>query len=268
MSNARGVTIWSPSVDGAWSRIFAALSSGVDRLTPLRLSVRGRGTDWGLPGTGVQSALDAWLESVGLAKVGTVANTIFPQSLWSYTGHDRTRLFETYLSDLRWIKGQALANRGGTYFSRMIAPLPGKEAGQLEYVISTYLRNRGIGRSPVAMRLQAGIFDTRRDNVGARPGFPCLQQVSFAVNEGTLSVNGFYATQQVLSKAYGNHLGLARLGLFMAHEMGLELRTVEILVGIAHMERKGSSRSAEFGALKSVVATTLAADTRGDMLED
>ena len=37
-------------------------------------------------------------------------------------------------------------------------------------------------------------------------------------------MTGFYATQYVVERAYGNYLGLCRLGEFMAHEMGLKAR--------------------------------------------
>ena len=41
-----------------------------------------------------------------------------------------------------------------------------------------------------------------------------------------LSVVAFYATQTLEEKAYGNYLGLLRLGRFMAQEMGLEFKDV------------------------------------------
>ena len=50
-----------------------------------------------------------------------------------------------------------------------------------------------------------------------RCGFPCLQQVSFTHdNANGLIINAFYPTQYVFDRAYGNFLGLCRLGAFMA----------------------------------------------------
>src|SRR3546814_7420399 len=70
----------------------------------------------------------------------------------------------------------------------------------------------------------ATTFDPGRDHVAsAQLGFPCLQQVSFEPTTAGLVVNAFYATQQVFDKAYGNYLGLAQLGAFMAHEMDIPL---------------------------------------------
>ena len=71
--------------------------------------------------------------------------------------------------------------------------------------------------------MQAGLFDPHKDHTHQpMRGFPCLQQVSFARCGNTgLSITGYYATQYVVERAYGNYLGLCRLGRFMAHEMGL-----------------------------------------------
>jgi hypothetical protein len=86
--------------------------------------------------------------------------------------------------------------------------------------------------------LQATTFDPGRDHVAsAQLGFPCLQQVSFEPTAAGLVVNAFYATQQIFDKAYGNYLGLAQLGAFMSHEMGMCLARLNVMVGVAKLER-------------------------------
>ena len=50
-------------------------------------------------------------------------------------------------------------------------------------------------------------------------------------------VNAFYATQQLFVKAYGNYLGIAQLGAFMAHEMRLKMSRMNVIVGVAKSER-------------------------------
>ena len=45
-------------------------------------------------------------------------------------------------------------------------------------------------------------------------------------SNGGLNITGVYVTQYVIDRAYGNVLGLIRLGNFMAHEMGLTLTRV------------------------------------------
>jgi hypothetical protein len=57
-----------------------------------------------------------------------------------------------------------------------------------------------------------------------------LQQVVFYPNgahgKDGLSVVAFYANQTLAEKAYGNYLGLYRLGRFMANEMGIQMKEV------------------------------------------
>ena len=46
-------------------------------------------------------------------------------------------------------------------------------------------------------------IDPTRDHVReAQLGFPCLQHVSFVPGDGLLTLNAFYATQQLFDKAY------------------------------------------------------------------
>jgi hypothetical protein len=42
--------------------------------------------------------------------------------------------------------------------------------------------------------------------------------------------------QYLFERAYGNYLGLARLGEFMAHEMGLRLERVVCFSAVAKLE--------------------------------
>jgi hypothetical protein len=58
---------------------------------------------------------------------------------------------------------------------------------------------------------------------------------------GTLGLNAFYATQQLFVKAYGNWLGLARLGVFLAHEMGLRFDRLTCFAGLEKMDQRPRS---------------------------
>lgn len=160
--------------------------------------------------------------------IETVAGTIFPESVWRHSQGHRETFYRKYENMLPFIRRKQ-SNRRGVYFQRMIAypSDAGKEPiNQLEHIIKTW--HSGNHRHSA---LQAGIFDPRSDHSNAPlQGFPCLQQVAFHANgsNGTdgLSVVAFYANQTLEEKAYGNYLGLHRLGLFMAKEMGLELKEV------------------------------------------
>ncbi len=86
--------------------------------------------------------------------------------------------------------------------------------------------------------LQATTFDPEHDHTAsAQLGFPCLQHVAFEPTRAGLVVNAFYVTQQLFDKAYGNYLGLAQLGAFMAHEMELPLARLNVKVGVAKLDR-------------------------------
>ena len=152
------------------------------------------------------------------------ANTIFPNSLWN-PQDDRHSLYTRYNKIFPRIRKHR-RNRNGVYFRRLTAfGNNGDEGGvnQLEHIISTW--NAGNHRRTA---LQAAIFDPTRDHTNQRQrGFPCLQQVAFARTQGDgLAATGFYATQYIFGRAYGNFLGLCRLGRFMAREMGLTLSRV------------------------------------------
>ncbi len=139
----------------------------------------------------------------------------------------RECLYERYLKTFPRIRRYS-RNRYGVYFQRLISFGYDKETqkrgvNQLEHIISTW--ERGNHRKSA---MQASLFDPYKDHTHQRQrGFPCLQQVAFAnTEEDNLQVTGFYATQYIFERAYGNYLGLYHLGCFMAHEMGLKLSKV------------------------------------------
>ena len=157
---------------------------------------------------------------------------------------DRDRLFELYRKTFPRLQAMnRKANGRGMYFERMIMYGCGPcDGNQLEWILSQYWegvrRQSGIRRS----MLQASTFDPSRDHVAsAQLGFPCLQQVSFEPTPAGLVTNAFYATQQIFDKAYGNYLGLAQLGAFMAHEMAIPLARLNVMVGVAKLNRINKS---------------------------
>jgi len=181
--------------------------------------------------------LDNSLSNNKKASIQTVAETIFPQSLYEYFQYDRFELYERYKVNLTRIKKVNKKNRNGTYFERLIS-YDGNE-NQLEIIISSYLKDKGVRRS----KLQASIFDPRCDHTD-KPyqGFPCLQHVTFYVNKnGGLILNGFYAIQYLYERGYGNWLGLINLGKFMAKEMNLEFEKFNCFIGIEQLDCLGKT---------------------------
>lgn len=255
----------------AWSRAFLALvTRRGEEVAPLTLSITG--FTGGVPheDAGVRKALDACLKANDHQRVDTVANTIFPQSLWRGARGDRKKLFQDYLENLpSYVAMDPDKNRNGLYFARLIAfgvdpktgariagipigrlPEPGN---QLEFLISRC-------KKPMRKSMfHAAIFDPARDHIGgAQQGFPCLHHVSFVpdYDAGTLAINAFYATQQLFVKAYGNYLGLARLGAFFADQTRLELTKVTCFAGVEKMDQRpvsGSALSALITAAEAVL---------------
>ena len=231
------VVIDDTNLSRAWGRLLLQVLDGAGtEVAPLILSVSGFAEDGAsTEDPAVRQSLDRLLKRKGRLVVEDVAFTIFPQRLWQMSRGDRARLFALYRATFpRWQAMNRKANGRGLYFERMVSFGRGPcDGNQLEWILSQSSR-KGVRRS----MLQATTFDPGRDHVAsAQLGFPCLQQVSFEPTAAGLVVNAFYATQQIFDKAYGNYLGLAQLGAFMANEMDMPLARLNVMVGIAKLER-------------------------------
>ncbi|MDO9306585.1 MAG: thymidylate synthase [Mesorhizobium sp.] len=222
----------------AWARLLLRIfDSGRTEISPLTFSLAGFDADGGIAEiAGVRESLDRTLKLKKKISVETVAFTIFPDRLWKIARGDRKRLFSLYAGAFpRYVAMNRAANGRGLYFERMTnfskeVPCDGN---QLEFILSSYNERAGVRDT----MLQVSIFDPARDHIRmARVGFPCLQHVSFVPTKEGLAVNAFYATQYVFDKAYGNYLGLARLGAFMAHELNLPLARLNVTVGVANLD--------------------------------
>ncbi|HAP11629.1 MAG: thymidylate synthase [Pseudomonadota bacterium] len=227
----------------AWARLFLQIfDSGRTEISPLTFSLTGFDADGGIAEiAGVRESLDRTLKLKKKISVETVAFTIFPDRLWKIARGDRKRLFSLYAGAFpRYVAMNRAANGRGLYFERMTnfskeVPCDGN---QLEFILSSYNERAGVRDT----MLQVSIFDPARDHIRmARVRFPCLQHVSFVPTKEGLAVNAFYATQYVFDKAYGNYLGLARLGAFMAHELNLPLARLNVTVGVANLDGVGKS---------------------------
>ena len=222
----------------AWARLLLRVLDGAGtEVAPLVLSLSGFAQDGqAVEDPTVRRALDQLLMRKGRVVVENVAFTIFPQRIWEISRGDRNSLFARYRATFpRWQAINRMANGRGLYFERMVMYGRGPcDGNQLEWILSQFNSRKGVRRS----MLQATTFDPGRDHVAsAQLGFPCLQQVSFEPTTAGLVTNAFYATQQIFDKAYGNYLGLAQLGAFMAQEMGMPLARLNVMVGVAKLER-------------------------------
>jgi hypothetical protein len=253
----------------AWLRAFTALAApGVKALAPLVISVTGFHDSQPEEVLGIRSLLDQALAEYTDQKLAAdggptkqrspltcrgVANTIFPGSLWS-SGADRQLLYKRYSAMLPRLKRRGSPR--GLYFERLIAYGRGPQNGnQLEHIIEAY-RN-GLRRTSA---FQATICDPQRDSTRQpRLGFPCLQQIALHPDGDSLSITGFYGTQYVFERAYGNFLGLCWLGNFLAYEMGLTLKQMTCIAAYAPFS--GGTRG-EARHLASEAAKLIAVDSK------
>lgn len=177
--------------------------------------------------------------------IESTAGTIFPNSLSA----GNATIFDRY--DRIW-KSVKLThkNKRGTYFRRMMAygEAYGEPKNQLKHIIETYNGIPGK-RSPVHRRsaLIATTFDPILDHKPTPMlGFPCLQQVCFIPNpqNKTLQMNAIYAMQHLDTRAYGNYLGLVRLGEYMAKKMGLKFVQLQCMLSIIELGKKMNKKLA------------------------
>ncbi len=192
----------------------------------------------------LEMELNGYLKSVGQPCIETTAGTIFPDSL--YEGE--RSIYDRYESVWEHVRSVS-KNRRGTYFRRLTAygDGSGKKVNQLREIIETY--NGTESRNPVHRRsaLIATIFDPLLDHTHQpQLGFPCLQQVCFIPNrDGELSMNAIYAMQHLSTRAYGNYLGLIRLGQFMAKEMNLKFTHLNCMVSILNIGKMSKKLASE-----------------------
>ncbi|MCK4819710.1 thymidylate synthase [bacterium] len=211
----------------AWAKAFLA-TMGHPEISPMTITVTGLSNESIPECCEIRNTLERSLKDHSFWSCHTVANTIFPKSLWNRS-KEQTLLYKRYLRSLKQIR-KCKGNCNGMYFERLIAYGENK-INQLEYIIETYTKKGNHRRSA----LQASLYDPTCDATDQRQrGFPCLQQVGFSrIGKSGLCVTGYYPKEHILDRGYGNYLGLCRLGQFMASEMGLELAQMTCFVGVA-----------------------------------
>lgn len=254
-----------PNLSKAWAKaVLHAIDHVGKEIIPLVLSVTGFDENGkAAEDTAVRYALDDLLLAKEMLSVENVAFTIFPQRLWDIAQGDRAQLFDIYRDVFpRYQAMNRKNNRHGLYFERLSSYGRGPcDGNQLEWILSQYNGRDGVRRS----MYQASVFDPGRDHIpDAQLQFPCLQQVSFVPAETGLVVNAFYPTQQLFVKAYGNYLGIAQLGAFMAHEMKLKLIRMNVVVGVAKFEGISKTDS-ELIPLLAAARTCVASEAENEI---
>lgn len=217
-------------------------------------------------------AIDALLSAKDEYSVGTVASTIFPVELYRPPAFGFTHglaapaleeldaaaaaLYNAYRQALPSLL-TASGNSMGTYFQRMIS-YGDREGGgfnQLQERIKSLramtapnertkgrgtgnffnldLAGDGAGESAGAAGLQ--LLDPRGRK---ERGFPCLVHIDLTVVDRRLHLLAVYRRQNLITKGYGNLLGLARLQAFICQQSGLALGDLAVLAAFADAEEQ------------------------------
>lgn len=201
--------------------------------------------------------------------VSTVANTLFPKAFYRPGRRNaRDRLYELHA------KAQSMHSRlrePENYFDRLVAypAAGGTPFNQLEYVVDRLINQRkprkdgriGALSSAYEVGLTVPDGDLRiqaPDEDRNTMGFPCLSHISFTLEKDLLNLAALYRNQHFIARAYGNYIGLARLGKFIASEVpGVELGEIVCLATHADAEFKDFNKSRVQRLAKTALDATL-----------
>lgn len=221
----------------------------------------------------VTAVVNRALLGIGSPSVFTVANTLFPAALYNDPGFSwspglppdaeatldsaATELYGAYLEALPALR-RVPANRRGTYFSRMIS-WPGKTTtgiNQLQRRIDALRTDHRQGRgtsnaSDIAVAgesdgannpsMVGGMLEEYTVTDTRTQGFPCLIHIDISVRGGALSLLAIYRHWHLITRGYGNLIGLARLQQFLCEQTGYKVGELAIVAGHANAEHSDYS---------------------------
>lgn len=258
------LVIRSNSLGRAWACIFlSALRSARTSMPPTLVTLDIDSKDGPEEDAFLRSVLETHLRKSGKVSIEDNAAMIFPYRPWLHLEKPEREDLYAFHRRMEARAGRRTSkNQYGTYFGRMVE-YSGLKKGtpttvnQIEHVLARWNHRKAKGSRPRASELQLACFDPVKDHTGqALRGFPCLQQVSLTYEGNDLALAACYPTQYVFDRGYGNYLGLCRLGLFFAHEMGLRLARVSFFIGSPRLGDKVQKRM--LGDLKKVAESVSA----------
>ena len=178
----------------------------------------------------VRETLEEYLADHSMQSVTTVAETIFPSSLYEDPGYAWTPslpapavseldlaaagLYASYIDMLPLIRTFPI-NKSGTYFSRMVT-WPGKEAGGTNQLALRVERLRSLALSnartnnTLDVDIAADATDPEVPLRGVQVyaatdkrtrSFPCLTHLDFTLHQGRLHCTAVYRHQYLVEKA-------------------------------------------------------------------
>ncbi len=190
----------------------------------------------------VVAEVDAFLRSRDVKPIETVANTIFPYSL--YRRYGAPAFFDRFTNNIL-PKARRPGDRwSGYYFERMInMPREGGGAPINQLMdITARLRNPTVR---ARNKFELSIFDPARDVDDSPYGGQCLSFGSFKLRKDRdherLDLTVMYRNHYYVEKLLGNFIGLGRLMAFVAAEGGAEVGELTVISTHATVDLPGKS---------------------------
>ncbi len=190
----------------------------------------------------VVAEVDTFLRSRDVKPIETVANTIFPHSL--YRRYGAPTFFDRFTNNVL-PKARRPGDRwSGYYFERMInMPREGGGAPINQLMdITARLRNPAVR---ARNKFELSIFDPARDVDDSPYGGQCLSFGSFKLRKDgdheRLDLTVMYRNHYYVEKLLGNFIGLGRLMAFVAAEGGAEVGELTVISTHATVDLPGKS---------------------------
>ncbi|WP_420636611.1 hypothetical protein [Candidatus Palauibacter sp.] len=176
--------------------------------------------------------VDRFLKEHDEHPIVTVANTIFPQSL--YVAYGSPVFYDEYLKEFDRLSA---TKRWGRYFERMTRHemADGLTYNPLADLIDKMRRQerRGVNYTSA---YELAVYDPSRDR-RLLYGGQCLSFLSFKRHpERGLMLTVMYRNHTYISRCLGNLIGLGRLQAFVAGEVGMELGSLTVISTHANLD--------------------------------
>ncbi|MEI7461676.1 MAG: hypothetical protein WCK15_19990 [Pirellula sp.] len=169
--------------------------------------------------------VDDFLRSFENAPISTVANTLFPQSL--YDIHGSPNFYQAYHGNFDRLTD---SKRWGRYFERISRHrlLDGTIYNPLQEMIEK-LANQNEARSTYRCAYELAVYDPLLDRRMFYGG-QCMSFLSFKLHpEAGLMLTAMYRNHTYITRLLGNLIGLGRLLAFVAKEADLRVGSLTVI---------------------------------------
>jgi len=207
---------------------------------------------------------DSHRDFASVQSMHTVANTIFPISLYRPGTDGAASRFIANALKAEQNRRHATRRRWGTYLGRLVA-YPARDGGATNQLAINLDRLSGRDRQwsdlyevpitspdgdhddpdwetpgPESSATVGAVLhgDSRLDAL--RRGGPCLAHISLTLEDGVVSMLALYRRHSYVTRAYGNFLGLARLLYFLAHESGHDVGNLLVVTATPRSTHPGA----------------------------